>query len=587
MEDRKAMHRFTSSFSIPGFPVSFRLLAAVLLVVGALTLGASAQRRRDSLPPATLILTNARIWTAEPRKEWAEAVAIRGNRILAVGSVSEISAYRIDTTQVMDLGGRFAMPGFNDAHIHFSGGALRLSQLDLNNAKSLAEMQAALRKFAAENPNAPWLQGFGWQYSAIPGRLPKRQDLDAVVSDRPVFLSSYDGHTAWANSKALELAGVTAESVFTGYGEVVTGDDGKPSGVLKESAMGLVRRHIPAATREQRLDAVRRALKLAASLGITSIQNMGGGRDDVELYKELLDAGELTVRVSQHISIGPQATREDVQGIAALKREFDGPLLRVGGIKMMMDGVIETHTAAMLEPYSDAPGKTGSSPWTIEQANRIVAAADRAGLQVAIHAIGDRAVRMALDAFEYASQSARASEDPRFRIEHIETISPQDLPRFAKLGVLASMQPIHAYPLTADVWSRAVGPEREKFAFAWRALERAKARLVFSSDWPACISVNPILGLHVAVNRQSSDGTPAGGWVPEQKVALETALEAYTRAGAFASFEKNLKGSLAAGRVADIIVLSGDPFQIKPTDLHTLKVVMTLFDGKVVFTSLP
>ncbi|HWQ03162.1 MAG TPA: amidohydrolase [Candidatus Nitrosotenuis sp.] len=549
----------------------------------ALAISSFAQKGKDALPPASLILTNARVWTAEPKKAWAEAIAIRDNRILAVGTAKEIAAYRVDTTKIIDLGGRFAMPGFNDAHIHFGGGALRLSHLDLNEAKSLQEMQAALRKFAAENPKAAWLQGFGWQYSAIPGGLPTRKDLDAVVPDRPVFLSAYDGHTAWANSRALEIAGVTAETKFTGFGEIVVDSGGAPTGILKEGAMGLVRRHIPAPTREERKAALRRALKMAAALGITSIQNMGGDRADVELYKELLDAGELTVRVSVHISVGPQATREQITSIAALKREFDGPMLRVGGIKILVDGVIETHTAAMLDPYADAPGNSGSSPWTQEALNRIVAAADRAGLQVAIHAIGDRGVRMALDAFEYASQSARASEDPRFRIEHIETVSAQDIPRFAKLSVLASMQPIHADPGTIDVWSRAAGPERVKRAFAWRELEKAGARLVFASDWPACISVNPIRGLHVAVNRQTPEGTPPGGWVPEQKVSVDTALYSYTRAGAFASFEKNLKGSLAAGRVADIIVLSDDPFKIKPADFHKLRVRMTLFDGKVIF----
>jgi hypothetical protein len=546
----------------------------------------AAQKRKESLPPASLILTNARVWTAEPKKEWAAAIAVRDNRILAVGTAKEIAAYRAESTRVLDLGGRFVMPGFIDAHIHFGGGALRLSQLDLNAAKSLAEIQSVLKKFAAENPRAAWVQGFGWQYAAIPGGLPRRQDIDAVVADRPVFLTAYDGHTAWANSKALELAGVNAETTFDGYGEIVKDANGQPTGVLKESAMGLVRRAIPAPTREERLAALRRALKMAASLGITSIQNQGGDRADIELYKELLDAGQLTVRVSQAISVGPQTTREQIAGIAELKREFDGPMLRIGGIKIMLDGVIETHTAAMLEPYSDSPGNAGRSPWTQEQLNRIVAAADRAGLQVATHAIGDRAVRMALDAFEYASQSARASEDPRFRIEHIETLSATDIPRFARLGVLASMQPIHADPATVDVWARAVGPEREKRAFAWRDLERAGARLVFASDWPACISVNPIRGLHVALNRQTPEGYPAGGWVPEQKVSVETALSAYTRAGAFASFERNLKGSLAAGRLADIIVLSSDPFKVKPADFHTLKVLLTLFDGKVIYDAL-
>lgn len=560
--------------------------AAAAAVLSLLALfGIARADQKDALPPASLILTNGRFWTAEPKKAWATAVAIRDNRILAVGDEKEILRYATEKTRRLDLGGRFAMPGFDDAHIHFGSGALRLSELDLNEAKSLEAIQSALARFARENPNAPWLLGFGWQYTAMPGgRLPTREDLDAVVRDRPVFLTAYDGHTSWANSKALELAGVTAETTFTGYGEIVKDPaTGRPTGVLKEGASGLVRRVIPRPTREQRLDALRRGMKLAASLGITSIQNLGGDRNDVELYKELLDRGELTLRVTHAISVGPDAKREDISRVAAMAREFSGPMLRVGGIKMMMDGVIETHTAAMLEPYADKPDSRGSSPWTPEQAARVVSWATRDELQVAIHAIGDRAVRMALDAFEYASRSPRAPEDPRFRIEHIETISPQDIPRFAKIGVLASMQPIHADPGTSDVWARAAGPERVKYAFAWRALQKAGARLVFASDWPACISVNPIRGIHVAINRQTPEGHPPGGWVPEHRVSVETALEAYTRAGAYASFEKNLKGSLAAGRLADIIVLDHDPFKIPPQDFYKIKVVMTIFDGRVIF----
>jgi hypothetical protein len=557
-------------------------LAAVL---GTWIAGARAQKV-DKTPPASLVLVNGRIWTAEPKKEWVSAVAIRDNRILAVGQEQDIAKYITPQTKKLDLGGRFAMPGFNDAHIHFGSGALRLSQLDLNEARSLAEIQSGLRKFAAENPNATWVLGFGWTYTSMPGgRLPTRQDIDAVVKDRPVFLTAYDGHTAWANSKALELAEVTAQTKLEGYGEIVRDAAGHPTGVLKESAQGLVRRKIPQPTREERLAALRRALKLAASLGITSIQNQGGDREDVEMYKELLDKGELTVRVSQAISVGPQVKRERIAEIAAMAQEFSGPMLRVAGIKIMMDGVIETHTALMLEPYADLTQSNGSSPWTQAQANNVVSQADRAELQVAIHAIGDGAVRMALNAFDYASRAVRASGDPRFRIEHIETVASEDIAQFKKLDVLASMQPIHADPGTADVWSKAVGPERLKRAFAWREFQKAGVRLVYSSDWPACISVNPWRGIHVAVNRQTPEGHPPGGWVPEQKVTLETALEAYTRAGAFASHEKNLKGSIAAGRLADIIVLERDPFKAPPTELHKMKAVMTMLDGRIIFNA--
>lgn len=573
-------NKFADLIAVEGDPLSdISALHRVKLVMKG-----GRVMRSDTPGPPNLALTGGRVWTGNPAQPWAEAVAIRGDRIVAVGANQQIAGLAANETRRVDLAGRFVMPGINDSHIHFLSGALRLSQVDLNDAPSLEEMQKRVAGFVAENPGAPWILGFGWQYSALPGgRLPTRADLDSVVRDRPVYLAAYDGHTGWANSKALELAGVTAESKFAGYGEIVVDPATKqPSGVLKEGAMQLVRAPIPAPSREQKLEALRRMLRLAASLGITSIQNAGGSRADLELYRELLDRGELTARVSQAISVGPQATQEDIDRIAALAREFSGPRLRVGAVKLMVDGVIETHTAAMLAPYSDDPASSGRPAWTQEQLNRVVAMADRAGLQVCIHAIGDRGVRMALDAFEQA-RKVNGSRDARFRIEHIETVSPEDIPRFARLGVIASMEPIHADPGTSEVWARAVGPERTRRGFAWRSLERAGARLIFGSDWPAAITVSPIRGLHNAVNRQTIAGRPPGGWAPQERVSLETALAAYTRSGAFASFEENIKGTLAPGMRADLLVLDADPFRAPPSEIHKRRVVMTVFDGRVVY----
>jgi len=473
------------------------------------------------------------------------------------------------------------MPGFNDAHIHF-GSVMRLTQVDLNEAASVEEMQRLIAKYAREHPDAKWIQGYGWQYTVVPGGLPHRAQLDAVVKDRPVLLAAYDGHTGWANSKALELAGVNKETKYDGFGEIVRDANGEPTGVLKEGAQSLVRRHVPQPTREEQLAALRRGMKWIASLGITSLQNASGDVDDFAMYQELLDSGALTARVSVAVSVGPRTTQERVNAIRALAQKYNGPKLRGGAVKILVDGVIETHTAAMLEPYSDKPGDAGRSSWAPEDLTRVVAMADRAGLQVYIHAIGDRGVRMALDAYENARR-ANSARDARHRIEHIETISATDIPRFAQLGVLASMEPIHADPGTADVWSKAVGAERMKRAFAWHSLEQAGARLVFSSDWPAAISIDPIRGLHSAVNRQTVNGKPPGGWVPEQRVSVATALAAYTRAGAYASFEEASKGTLEAGKLADMIVLGCDPFRIPAPQLHTCRVETTVFDGRVVY----
>ncbi len=536
-------------------------------------------------PPASanLILTNARIWTGNPAQPWAEELAIRGNRILRVGSMAEVRKSVGKDTKIVDLEGKLAIPGFNDAHTHFLSGALGLSEVDLIGARSLAEVQQRVAAFAKSHPREQWITGSGWEYSIFPEkRLPTRADLDAAVPGRPVYLRAYDGHTGWANSKALQLAQVAKNSKFQGYGEIVLDPATRePTGVLKESAQSLVRGAIPAPSKEKKIAALREGLRLASSLGITSFQNASGSPDELALYENLREKGDLTARVSLAMSLSEKWTPQEIARDAELKREFPGPLLRVEAVKIFLDGVIEAHTAAMLAPYSDLPDAAGSPSFSQERLNDLVALCDKAGLQIYIHAIGDRAVRMALDAYEHA-RAVNGAHDARFRIEHIETIAASDISRFALLGVLASMEPIHADPGTNDVWGPAVGPEREQRGFAWRSLEKAGARLVFSSDWPATISVDPIRGLHNAVNRRTIEGNPPGGWLPQERVSLESALRAYTQGGAYASFEEKIKGTLAEGMLADVAVLSQDLFRIDPMDIYKTKVRMTIFDGTVI-----
>lgn len=534
---------------------------------------------------ADLILTNGRIWTADPHRPWATAVAIKDSQIIAVGDAAKIQRHRSVRTRVIDLAGRFAMPGINDSHVHFLGGSLSAFQVDLNEARSLEDVQAKLRSFAAENPKVPWITGFGWQYTIFPGGLPDRSGIDSVISDRPVYLRAYDGHTAWANSKALEIAGVDPSIKFDGFGEIVRDSGGRPTGVLKEGAMGLVSRHVPRPSRETELDALRRGFKTASQLGITSIQNAHGTIREIELYDELLKKGELTLRTSFAFSTGPATTQADIDKFAAASKKYDSPMLRSKAIKIVVDGVIESYTAAMLEPYSNKPETAGTPTFTQEQLNKLVQIADKAGLQVYIHAIGDRGVRMALDAFENAILR-NGRRDSRFRIEHIETIQEADIARFKKLGVIASMEPIHADPGTISVWSEAIGPERTSRGFAWRAFEKAGAKLIFSSDYPAALTMSPWRGLHNAVNRQTADGVPPGGWLPQHRVSLSTALTAYTANGAYASFDERRKGLIAKGMFADIVVLDRNPFAIPPAQIHSLRVVATIFDGRIIFDNL-
>jgi hypothetical protein len=557
------------------------LAALVSLAVVAPAAVSSAPTAR-----ASLLLTGGRIWTGDAQRPWATGIAVAPGGIVAVGDDEEVAAVAAPDARRIALGGRFVMPGINDAHIHFLRGSLRLSHLDLNGARSLDEIQERLARFARQNPPAagnPWIQGFGWQYTVMPGgRLPTREDIDKVVSDRPVFLVAYDGHTGWANGAALALAKLDASTAFSGWGEIVRDRGGQPTGVLKEQAQGLVSGAIPKPSREEQRAALRRGVERAGELGITSIQNAHGNPEEVELFREAEAAGELRLRVGVAQTLRPPLAAGSIDAVRALAERNAAGRVRVKAVKIVVDGVIEAHTAAMLAPYADEPGTTGLPAWNQQALDEAVARADRAGLQVYIHAIGDAGVRMALDAFERARR-ANGRPDPRFRIEHLETIDAADVARFAALGVLASMMPIHADPDTIGAWTSAIGPERSSRGFAWKLMENAGARLVFSSDWPSTLTLDPWRGLHCTVNRTTDDGRPPGGWLREHALSLESALKAYTSGGAYAEFEETTKGTLAPGMAADLVVLNADPFRLEPARLHTLRPELTVFDGRVVF----
>jgi predicted amidohydrolase YtcJ len=560
------------------------VLVFLCFIVGAFTV------QTKTVETVDLALINGRVWLGGDSSNFAEAVAVKGNYISQVGSNVEIKKRVDEHTQVIDLGGRLVAPGFNDAHIHFLNGSLGLNEVDLTESRSVAEMIERIAAYAKKNPQAAWITGRGWEYTKFPGGLPTKTYLDAIIKDRPIFLSAYDGHSAWVNSKALALANVTRETRFDGYGEVVKDAAGEPTGALKEGAQSLVRRLLPVATREQKLDALRAGMKLAAALGITSIQNASGTPEEFSLYEELLRRSELTLRVSVAFSVGERTRPEDLERYLAIKNQNDlNPMLKAGSVKFMLDGVIESHTAAMLQQYSDLPPNHGMPLGELTMPSDVyrdlVARIDKLGFQIYTHAIGDRAVREALNAYEFA-QKANGRKNTRHRIEHIETISPEDIPRLASLKVLPSMEPIHADPGTAEVWSKAVGAERLPYAFPWAALLRSGAHLVFSSDWPAAISVDPIRGLHCAVNRRTVDGQPPRGWIPEQRISVADALRAYTHGGAYSSYEEGVKGNLAANHLADIVVFSQDLFKIDPMKIHETKVVLTVFNGKVLYSKL-
>jgi predicted amidohydrolase YtcJ len=552
-------------------------LLILLFVVSPVT----AQNKAD------IILVNGKIWTGDDVPAFVEAVAIAGNKIIEIGKTDIIKKLADKNTKVVDLHGKLVTAGINDAHIHFLSGSLGLSAIDQFESKTKEDAVKVVEIFAKNHPEKKWLTGRGWQYSLFPGDMPTKDLLDKVVSDRPVYIRAYDGHTAWVNSKALELAGINRDTKFTGFGKIYKDANGDPNGGLTEDAMDLVSKFVPEPSREEKLAALRDGMKFAARHGITTIQNASGTVDEFSLYEALLKNGELTVRASTAFTVSDTTTDEDIASYTAVKNRIGmGPMLRANCVKFFMDGVIESHTAAMLEPYSDVSSNSDmtNSDFALPLAKyrELVTKFDKTGFQIYTHSIGDRSVREALNAYENAQQ-INGTTNRRHRIEHIETSSPDDLPRFAKLGVLASMEPIHADPESVEVWSKAVGEKRLQYAFVWASLLKNKARLVFSSDWPACSTPIPIRGLHNAVNRRTINGTPAAGWIPEQRISMKDALIAYTQGGAYSSFDENAKGKILPGYLADIIVFSQDLFEIVPMDIYKTKILMTIFDGKVIY----
>lgn len=546
-------------------------------------------QRDDRSGPVDLIVLNGRVFTGAGL-EMAEAVAVRGQEILRVGSNRDLKRLAGASTKVVDAHGGTVLPGFIDGHVHFVSGGLGMDRVNLLDAESLEAIQKKIRAFAAANPDRQWVLGRGWYYSPFPGGLPTRQQLDALVPDRPAYMTCYDGHTGWANTAALQLAGITAKTPDPADGVVVKDPKtGEPTGILKEAAMGLMSKVLPQPTRDDRLRAIRRASEEASRLGITSIHEAGTGEAALELFEEARKTGDLTVRVYAALSVKDGMTDADADAFDAIRRKYAAnPQIKVGAIKVMADGVIEAHTAAMLAPYANNP-TAGHANYTPRELQRIVAMMDRRGWQVMTHAIGDGAVRMTLDAYEAAAK-ANAAPAPgrRHRVEHAETIDPADIPRFTQQNTIVSYMPFHANPTPAQltVWTTNIGPDRSSRGWISRTMQQAGARQVFGSDWPV-VELDPRLEINMAATRRTAAGLPKEGWLPDQAISLESAIENMTSAGAYASFDEAKKGRLAPGLLADIVILSKDVFAQPPERFLDAVVTTTILGGKVVYERAP
>jgi predicted amidohydrolase YtcJ len=562
----------------------FRLRNLALLLIALLSAAALHGQPANS---ADSIVVNAKIYTVNQQQPWAEALAVRGGRILAVGSNQQIAAYRTAATHVIDAAGGLVLPGFTDCHIHFMEGSLGLVHVDLNGAATAAEIQQRVKHYAAAHPHEPWILGMGWTYPVFaPSGLPDKKILDAAVPDRPVFLEAFDGHSAWANSKALTAAGITRATPDPPNGRIVRDAKGEATGALQEEAGELVFRFAPKPSREERLVALRRGLHEANRFGLVRVHSAGGDFEWLDLYDELHRAGDLTVRLYVAYFLDPPALAPAVlEKIEQARRTYTGDWIAAGAVKTMLDGVVEAHTAAMLAPYSDDPSLSGKLFWDPAKYKAAVAELDRRGLQIFTHAIGDRAVRLALDAYE-AARNQNHNTDARPRIEHIETITARDIPRFGSLGVIASFQPLHTYPDedTLQIWARNAGPDRASRAWVWHSIASTGGRLAFGSDWPV-VTLNPWPGVQTALTRQTTEGAPSGGWLPNERISLDAAIHGYTLGAAIAGRREKTEGSVEPGKLADLIMLSQNLFAIDPHQIGRTEVMMTMVGGQVVYES--
>jgi predicted amidohydrolase YtcJ len=529
---------------------------------------------------ADLIVVNARVWTVDATRPEAEAVAVAGDRILAVGTRGEIERLRGPDTRVVDAEGRFLMPGFEDAHIHLMTGGAQLDSVDLKDAATPAEFARRIGDRAKQTARGEWILGGNWDEQRWTGApLPTRELVDAVAPDTPVFVSRYDEHMSLANSAALRLAGVTARTPDPPGGMIVRDAKGNPTGILKDAAQSYVYKIVPAPTADQRARTLRRALAHMASLGVTSVQDMGPDPDDVAVYAAFASRGELTARiraVPAEVALAQQLAKGPVKTAAT-------PFFRVDGAKGFADGSLGSTTAFFFEPYADAPGSHGllaDEMQPLEAMRGRLVAIDRAGEQLCVHAIGDRAISMVLDLFSDVART-NGARDRRPRIEHSQHVAPKDFDRYASLGVIASVQPYHA--IDDGQWAeRRIGAERAKTTYAFRTFLDRKVRVAFGTDWPVA-PLDPLQTVYAAVTRATLDGRRPGGWVPEQKVSVAEALEAYTMGAAYAEFQEREKGTIRAGKLADLALLSGDPSRVPPEEIRALKVVMTIVGGKIVY----
>ncbi|MFL6227828.1 MAG: amidohydrolase [Pyrinomonadaceae bacterium] len=555
-------------------------LLVSLCVASCLCAATFNPRAGAQVMTADLVIINANVHTLDKQRPTAEAVAVFENRVAAVGTSAEMRKLVGAQTRVIDAHGALVLPGFNDAHVHFTDGGQHLASVQLRDAASPAEFARRIGEFAAKTPQGRWITGGDWDHERwTPAALPTKELIDKLTGDHPVFVNRLDGHMGLANSLALKLAGVTRDTPDPPGGLIVRdAKTGEPTGVLKDAAQNFVYAKMPDPSWDERLDFARAATNHAASLGVTSVQDMSAGTD-VGVYQFLAARGELKTRV---YAVSPLTAWNRIAA-TGVRARFGGDLIRIGGLKGFADGSLGSTTALFFEPYNDAPDTAGLPSDELVAPDKMyehIQSADRAGLQVMIHAIGDKANDAILSFYERLEKDDGA-RDRRYRIEHAQHLRPQDVARFGRLHVIASMQPYHC--IDDGRWAeKRIGHQRAETTYAFRTLLDTGATLAFGTDWFVA-PLNPLYGIYAAATRRTLDGKNPNGWIPEQKITVEEAVRAYTVGSAFAEFTDDVKGTLAPGKLADLVIIDRDIFKIDPVEIEKAKVTTTIMDGRIVY----
>ena len=534
---------------------------------------------------AETVFRSGAVYTVDASRSWAETVAVRGGRIVYVGSDAGVTAWIGPATRSIDLQGKMLLPGFHDSHVHLIGGGIELGECDINGLTSVDQILAAVKRYADLYPDRKWIKGGGWPLTLEEGN-PHKSLLDKVVSDRPIMLDAFDGHSVWVNSKALEIAGITKETPDPARGRIERDPKtGEPTGTLRESAGRLIVNKIPPYTHEEYVKGLRRGLELANRFGITSVQEASVGEQHLNAFHELDRSNELTVRAVAAMRIDPAKYSSQVPQFVEGREKYRGKRLKTTAVKIFQDGVIESRTAALLQPYLVEAGERGWLNLEPEVLKPLAAQLDRLGFQIHIHAIGDRAIQSSFDALEFARQQ-NGSRDSRHHLAHVELFDPADIGRFRRLGVIANFQPFWA---SADLYivkmtEPILGPERSRWLYPIRSVANTGAIIACGSDW-SVTSMNPLDAIQIAVTRRGLADGSGTAWIPEEVVDLPLMIAGYTINGAYVNFQEHETGSIEVGKSADLVVLDRNLFEIPRHEIHNVKVLLTMLEGREVYSS--